>query len=107
MSSVIISSCFIRLLYQAGYIEGQVTRGAARREFNDQIDLDIDYVVSIRPWSLTWAGHEYLDIVRDPEIWVRVKKSAGDIGSFSIETLRSLAMGFIKTKIKAHTGVEV
>jgi len=46
-------SYHLKLLYQAGYIEGQVTRGAARREFNEKIDLDMDYIVSVRPWSLT------------------------------------------------------
>jgi hypothetical protein len=55
--------------------------------------------------ELTWPGHEYLDRVRDSEIWRRTKESAAQIGSFSIETLGMLAKGFVKTKIEQHTGV--
>ena len=57
--------------------------------------------------DLTWHGHEFLDSVRDPEIWRRTKEGAAKIGSFSIETFAELAKGFIKTKIRQHTGVTV
>ena len=96
----------LKLLYEAKLIEGQVTRGTGRRDFNDKMDLDMDYVISVRPWSLTWEGHEYLDTVRDPKIWEDVKKSAGEIGNFGLETLKALAKGFIKTKIMQYTGIE-
>ncbi len=66
----------------------------------------MDYIVSVRPWSLTWEGHEYLDSIRDPEIWDKVASAADEIGSFGIDTLKTLAKGFIKTKIKEHTGID-
>jgi hypothetical protein len=56
---------------------------------------------------LTWAGHDFVDAVRDPDIWRKTKNGVEATGSFTFEILRDLAKGFIKTKIKEHTGVEL
>jgi DNA-binding transcriptional ArsR family regulator len=56
---------------------------------------------------LTWAGHDYLDAIRDPEIWRKTKKEADALGGFTLELVKDLATGFIKTKIEEHTGVKL
>lgn len=56
---------------------------------------------------LTWQGHEYLDNIRDPEIWAGAKSGAQQLGGFSLEILGALAKGLIKKKIEQHTGVEI
>jgi hypothetical protein len=56
---------------------------------------------------MTSAGHDFLDKVRDPEIWAKTKEGANKVGGFSIELLGDLAKGLIKQKIKHHTGVEI
>ena len=62
----------------------------------------------IRFRSLTWAGHGFLDAVRDPEIWVETKRSASvAAGGFTMDLLRDLATNFIKKKIEDVTGVEI
>jgi len=57
--------------------------------------------------GLTWAGHDYLDAVRDPEIWKKTKAGTDAVGSFTVDLMKELPKGFIKTKIKEHTGIEV
>jgi len=57
--------------------------------------------------GLTWAGHDYIDAVRDPDIWRKTKQGAEAAGGFTIDILRDLAKGFIKTQIKRHTGVDL
>jgi hypothetical protein len=57
--------------------------------------------------SLTMAGHDFLDKVRDPEIWAKTKAGAKLAGSFSLKLLGDLATGFVKTKIEHHTGVKL
>lgn len=59
------------------------------------------------PIRLTMAGHEYLDRIRDPEIWKETKSAAGSVGNFSLELLSALAKGFVKKKVEQHTGVEL
>ncbi|MEA2994201.1 MAG: hypothetical protein QOD40_3121 [Alphaproteobacteria bacterium] len=56
---------------------------------------------------LTWEGHDFLDAVRDPEIWKKTKKGTEAVGSFTFELVKDLARGFIKTKIEEHTGVKL
>lgn len=56
---------------------------------------------------LTWAGHDFIDAVRDDEIWKKTRQGAGAAGGFSIELLKDLAKGFIKKKISEHTGIEI
>lgn len=47
---------------------------------------------------VSWAGHEFLDKVRDPEIWRQTKAGAEKVGSWSVKFLGELAAGFIKAK---------
>ena len=47
-----------------------------------------------QPWlvlRLSWAGYDFLDHVRDPQIWRLTKSGAAKLGSWSIETLGALA----------------
>lgn len=49
-------------------------------------------------YRLSWAGHEFLDSVRDPEIWRQTKEGAGKVGAWSMKLLGELAVGFAKSK---------
>lgn len=57
--------------------------------------------------SLTWAGHDFLDAIRDPEIWAKTKKGAAAAGGFTMDLLRDLATGFIKKQVEELTGVKI
>ena len=57
--------------------------------------------------ELTWPGHEFLDTIRDNEIWSLTKSGMEKAGGFSLELIASLAKGLIKTKIEKHTGVKL
>jgi hypothetical protein len=57
--------------------------------------------------GLSWHGHEFLDSVRDPEIWRKTKEGAEKAGGFTLDLLGSLAKGLIKTQIEKHTGVKL
>ena len=59
------------------------------------------------PVRLTMAGHEYLDAIRDDEVWRRTQDGAGAVGSFSLEMLGALARGFVREKLRKHTGLEI
>jgi hypothetical protein len=85
----------------------------------DQIDYHLSLICKagfidqggVRPMSgigfrsLTWAGHDFLDSVRDPEIWAKTKEGAKKAGGFSLDLLSSLAKGLLKKKIEEHTGI--
>jgi hypothetical protein len=73
-------------------------------EFHHQGDL-MDGTIHFT--RLTWAGHDYLDAIRDPEIWRKTKQETDAIGSFTFDLVKDLAKGFIKTKIEEHTGVKL
>ena len=57
--------------------------------------------------SLTWEGHDFLDSIRDPEIWSQTKEGVKKAGGFSLELLSALAKGLIKKKIEEHTGIQI
>ena len=56
---------------------------------------------------LTWEGHDFVDAVRDNDIWKKTRQGANAAGGFSVDLLKDLAKGFIKKKISEHTGVEI
>jgi hypothetical protein len=49
-------------------------------------------------YRLSWAGHEFLDSVRDPEVWKKTKEGASKIGSWSMKLLGDLAIGVARAK---------
>jgi Hypothetical protein (DUF2513) len=57
--------------------------------------------------SLTPAGHDFLDSVRDPKTWERTKKAAEGAGGFTLDLLGDLAKGFIRKQIEDRTGVKL
>jgi len=57
--------------------------------------------------SLTWAGHDFVDSVRSPEVWAKTKKGAEAAGGFTVDLLKDLAKGFIKKQIEDLTGVKL
>lgn len=57
--------------------------------------------------ALTWEGHDFLDAIRDPEIWAKTKKGAAAAGGFTVDLLRDLAKGFIRKQVEEFTGVKI
>ena len=56
---------------------------------------------------LTWEGHDFLDAIRDDEIWRKTKLGAEQAGGWTFDLVKDLAEGFIKTQIKKYTDVEL
>ncbi|MGL4490415.1 MAG: DUF2513 domain-containing protein [Rhizobiaceae bacterium] len=81
------------LMWKSGLIEGNDGSTMSSREF--------------MPRRLSWTGHDFLDSIRDPEIWQKTKDGAKAAGGFTAELLGELAKGLIKTQIKKLTGVEI
>jgi hypothetical protein len=66
--------------------------------------VDIDEIYDWNAKCLTYQGHEFLDTVRDSEIWRRTKDSAAKAGAASVQILFSVATALAKQKL-AELGV--
>lgn len=87
----------------------------------DQIAYHLDLIdeaglidnANVRPMygigfrKLTWAGHDLLDSVRNPETWAKTKRGAAAAGGFTVDILKDLAKGLIKKQIEEYTGVKL
>lgn len=56
---------------------------------------------------LTWAGHDFVDSIRDPDVWMKTRKNAMAAGGFTVDLLSDLAKGFIRKKVEEMTGVKL
>lgn len=56
---------------------------------------------------LTWEGCDFLDSIRDEQVWRKTKEGVKQAGGFTFELLKSLAKGLLKRKIEDHTGIEL
>lgn len=70
--------------------------------------IDAGYMTEVKSdrgttfgWRITSAGHDFLDSVRDPEIWQQTKKGASDLGSWTLKMLGEIATGYIKMKAQS------
>jgi len=57
--------------------------------------------------GLSWQGHDFLDSVRNPDVWAKTKKGAEAAGGFTADLLKDLAKGFVKKQIEEYTGVKL
>lgn len=80
----------LNLLVDTGYIEADQNAGG----------------LWINP-KMTWDGHEFLDNIRDPDVWDLAKRGAAKAGGGGLEILSQLAKGLIRTQIEKHTGVDL
>jgi len=94
------------LLYEANLIDGAAYRGKGYPSGSDCL-FENPSVLSVFPRHLTWDGQEFLETIRDEEVWKKTKLAARSVGSFGLDTLKELGKGFIKKKIKDHTGVDL
>jgi hypothetical protein len=81
------------LIEDAGYVRGIDSRSIGH---DDWLNLE-----------LTWQGHEFLDAIRDPEIWRRTKEGARTAGVAGIEFIWELAKAFGKQVIKERIGIDL
>lgn len=88
-----------------GYDERTVAAHFELLEEADLIEASLLHVESeglIRgdALRLTWAGHEYLDAVRNQEIWEKTKAHlAKQGGSMTIELIKAVAIGYIRQRL--------
>lgn len=57
--------------------------------------------------ALTDEGHDFVDSVRDEEVWAMTRDGAKKAGVFTLDLLGQLAKGFAKKQIEKHTGIEL
>lgn len=46
--------------------------------------------------DLTWEGHEYIDNIRDPKVWTKLKASTKNLASVSLPLLIEKAPDIVK-----------
>lgn len=80
----------LALLVEAGFVRGGVTASGG-------------FVLD----GITWPGHDFIDSVRDEEIWRRTKEGVNLAGGFTFDLMKGLAKGFLKKKVQDLTGIEV
>lgn len=56
---------------------------------------------------LTYRGHEFLDTVRDPDVWRGAKVAADKVGGTSLAILADLAKAVLKSIIKDRLGFDL
>jgi|ERR1700730_4918801 hypothetical protein len=56
---------------------------------------------------LSMDGHDFLDSIRNPDIWNKVKKDALVAGGFTLDLLMKLAAGYIKKMLEDNTGIKL
>lgn len=86
-------SYHVQLLHEAGLIVA--------------IDLSSCDGYDWRPKRMTYAGHDLLDSIRDPDIWGRTKGGVEAAGGFTLDLMKALAKGFLKKQIEERTGVSI
>ena len=76
----------LNLLKNAGYIEVEMRAGDG----------------TIMVGDITWAGHDFIDAVREPKVWTETKSRAEKVGGWTVAILADLAKGYLKAEAAKH-----
>jgi hypothetical protein len=57
--------------------------------------------------ELTWAGHEFLDSVRDTEVWRRTKAGAGKMGTAGLQLMLEMGKAYAKQVAQERLGLDL
>lgn len=85
------------------YSKETITYAIQKLDEANYINADIliadggPYSVSVS--SITWDGHQFLDNIRDPGIWEKVKSRSSKLTSVSLPLLAELGLSFVKEQI--------
>ena len=82
----------LNLLVEAGFVSG-IEAHTMRSKNWGRLDL-------------TWQGHEFLDDIRDSNIWRMTKEGAVAVGGASVKVLWEMAKGYIKSEA-ARPGIPI
>lgn len=86
----------LNLMYQAGLLNGEDVRSSTSTR-----------LIKVMPFDLTWQGHEFLEAVRDPEVWRQAKAGASRAGTAGIEFVWGLAKVLLRNAIRERTGLDM
>ena len=71
-------ACHVRLMAHHGLLD-------VSQDFRDMNGDTIELTVA----GITWDGQDYLDSIREPKVWERIKKTlAGTVGSTTLDVVR-------------------
>ncbi|WP_204367753.1 MULTISPECIES: DUF2513 domain-containing protein [unclassified Afipia] len=90
-----ILAAHVRLLSEAGFLDAH--------EIPDNVEEYSHFI----PTRLTWSGYEFLDLVRDPEVWRRTKAGAAKAGGAGMEFMWELAKAYGKQLMKEKIGIDL
>lgn len=68
-------------------------------------DIPMDeggYYHYISVYCMKYAGHQFLDTIREPKIWKQTKSIAEKVGVFSIDFITKIATSVIVELLKPH-----
>jgi DNA-binding HxlR family transcriptional regulator len=83
-----VISAHVQLLHEAGFIAASISKeiGPVPRGFH--------------VYRLTWSGHEFLDAIRDTEVWRKTKATAASKGAaLTFELVKAIATAYVKVQL--------
>ena len=87
----------LNLMADAGFIVAEYSRSTTNP---DRI------VRTAMVFDLSWAGHEYLDLIRDPKVWKKTKELSNKAGATSIEFFIEVAKAVARDALR-QTGLPI
>lgn len=75
----------------------------------EYIDIEFFYGNDVLAYlsctGITWKGHEFLDNIRDNDVWSRTKNIAKSVSSVSLSVLSNVASKVITEIISKQIGI--
>jgi hypothetical protein len=82
--------CHLLMLLESPFVEG-------RRFLSGEIEVK----------SITWDGREFLDSIRDPGSWGKVKDAAEKVGGVGLGFMWDIAKVVIRGELKTKLGLDI
>jgi hypothetical protein len=79
------------IIYEAGLIRGELYRSTSTA----------DRVVKVMPFGLTWAGHDFVDIIKNESIWNKATDIVSTkLSGLPFDVLKAVLIGLCRDAVK-------
>ena len=83
------------------------TGAKERHHFQIMADAGLLIELAESRYRVSWQGYDYLDAVRDDEIWRMTKEGVSKVGGVTFGLIKKIAVRYLEDRISEKLGIQL
>ena len=86
-----------------------MSEDARRKQYHVHLLCDAGLMLPVNSsaFRMTSQGHDYLDAIRNDNIWTKTKAGAASVGGVTLGIMKDIAIGYLKQQVTEKLGIQL